>query len=87
MRADAEGGPRAVTQNPGNRLRTITTSPPPSAEVILRVAAPRRPERELAAWAATVTHLHALGLPAPVPEFAAAWLRRRGIRPDWTAAA
>ena len=44
------------------------------------------PERELAAWAATVEHLHARGLPAPVPEFAAAWLRRRGIRPDWTIA-
>jgi hypothetical protein len=44
------------------------------------------PERQLAAWASAVTHLHALGLPAPAPEFAAAWLRRRGIRPDWTIA-
>ena len=43
------------------------------------------PERELAAWAAAVAHLHALGLPAAVPEFPFAWLRRRGIRPDWVA--
>ncbi len=44
------------------------------------------PERELAAWAAAVEHLHSRGLPAAVPEFPAAWLRRRGIRPDWTIA-
>ena len=42
---------------------------------------------ELAAWAAAVVHLHAAGLPAAVPAFPAAWLRRRGIRPDRTAAA
>ena len=40
----------------------------------------------LDAWAAAVIHLHAAGLPAAVPEFPAAWLRRRGIYPDWTAA-
>jgi hypothetical protein len=46
------------------------------------------PERELAAWRETVLHLHALGLPAGgVPAFAAAWLRRQGIRPDWEKAA
>ena len=44
------------------------------------------PERQLAAWASAVEHLHALGLPAPVPEFAAAWLARQGIRADWTRA-
>lgn len=42
---------------------------------------------ELAAWAAAVVHLHGLGLPAAVPAFPAAWLARRGVRPDWTAAA
>lgn len=41
------------------------------------------PARELAAWAAAVRHLHALGLPAAAPEFAVAWLARRGIRADW----
>ena len=44
------------------------------------------PERQLEAWAAAVEHLHSRGLPAAVPEFPAAWLRRRGIRPDWTIA-
>lgn len=40
--------------------------------------------RELEAWATTVEHLHGLGLPAAVPPFAAAWLRRhRSIRADW----
>jgi hypothetical protein len=42
---------------------------------------------ELAAWGAAVQHLHAAGLPAAVPAFPAAWLRRRGVRPDWVAAA
>lgn len=46
-----------------------------------------RPGRELAAWGDAVEHLHAAGLPAAVPEFAAAWLRRRGIRADWETAA
>ncbi len=45
------------------------------------------PERELTAWALAVEHLHECGLPAAVPPFPAAWLRRRGIRPDWEAAA
>jgi len=42
---------------------------------------------ELAAWGAAVVHLHAAGLPAACPPFPAAWLARRGIRADWTAAA
>ena len=42
---------------------------------------------ELAAWGAAVRHLHAAGLPAAVPEFPAAWLRRRGVRADWVSAA
>ena len=41
----------------------------------------------LRAWYATVEHLHSRGLPAAVPPFPAAWLRRRGIRPDWETAA
>ena len=42
---------------------------------------------DLAAWGAAVAYLHAAGLPAAVPAFPAAWLRRRGVRPDWVAAA
>jgi hypothetical protein len=42
--------------------------------------------RELEAWAAAVEHLHALDLPAAVPEFPARWLARRGVRADWTVA-
>lgn len=38
---------------------------------------------DLDAWAAAVEHLHFLGLPAAVPEFAGAWLRRRAVRADW----
>lgn len=56
-------------------------------QAVADFAPQRRPERELAAWGAAVTHLHGRGLPAPVPGFAAAWLRRRGIRPDWETAA
>ena len=50
---------------------------------------PRRPDpaRDLRAWGAAVEHLHRRGLPAAVPPLAAAWLRRRGTRPDWEAAA
>lgn len=39
---------------------------------------------DLRAWLAAVEHLHAAGLPAAVPPFPAAWLRRRGVRADWT---
>jgi hypothetical protein len=49
-------------------------------------AGAKSPERELLAWAMAVKHLHAAGMPAPVPPFPAAWLRRRGIRPDWVTA-
>jgi len=45
------------------------------------------PAVQLQAWQRTVEHLHALGLPAPAPEFVSAWLRRQGIRPDWETAA
>ena len=41
------------------------------------------PASELAAWRATVEHLHAAGLPAPAPEFVTAWLRRHGVYADW----
>lgn len=49
----------------------------------------RRPDpaADLDAWAAAVEHLHALGLPAAVPELAARQLRRRGIYADWSTAA
>ncbi len=42
---------------------------------------------ELRAWGAAVTHLHAAGLPAAVPEFAGLWLARRRVRADWVTAA
>lgn len=42
---------------------------------------------DLGAWLAAVEHLHDAGLPAAVPEFPAAWLRRRGVCADWTVAA
>jgi hypothetical protein len=69
--------------------RRIQSPPNDSALSISRPGARRsaNPARELAAWAAAVEHLHAAGLPAAVPEFAAAWLRRRGVRADWKAAA
>jgi hypothetical protein len=53
----------------------------------LRVAQATDAAGELAAWGAAEEHLHAAGLPAAVPPFPAAWLRRRGVRPDWVAAA
>ena len=43
--------------------------------------------RQLEGWLAAVVHLHEAGLPAAVPELAAAWCRRRGVRPDWETAA
>lgn len=76
--------------------RADTTLPPGSSlprgsrhvenTTVQRVSAASvgHPKAELAAWASAVDHLHALGLPAPVPEFVAAWLRRRGIHADWT---
>lgn len=60
-----------------------------SGKTTLRQAAlPRsaNPARELLAWRSAVEHLHKRGLPAAVPPFPAAWLRRRGTRPDWVAA-
>lgn len=42
---------------------------------------------QLEAWVAAVRHLHDAGLPAAVPTDVAAWLRRRGARPDWETAA
>jgi hypothetical protein len=68
---------------------TISSRPDPAQVPPPREAEHRRsaPERDLLAWKAAVEHLHAAGLPAAVPEFPAAWLRRCGIRPDWEAAA
>ena len=56
-----------------------------SAQAALRQA--RRARAELEGWAAAVAHLHSLGLPAAVPEFAAAWLARQGVRADWVVTA
>jgi hypothetical protein len=61
----------APSQNVGTR--TIARTPDPRSDLL--------------AWGAAVAHLHGLGLPAPVPEFPAAWLRRQGVRADWTVAA
>ena len=46
----------------------------------------RRPDpaRDRAAWRDTALHLRSRGLPVVVPELIGAWLRRQGIRPDWT---
>jgi hypothetical protein len=46
-------------------------------------ASQRDPRRELEAWRAAVLWLHSRGLPAAVPPFPAAWLRRHGVRADW----
>jgi hypothetical protein len=52
-----------------------------------RSASQDKPERELQAWESAVEHLHDHGLPAAVPEFAAALLRKRGVHADWETAA
>lgn len=70
-----QSGPHAST---GHRQPPQTTT----ATIARRTAAD-----ELAAWGAAVIHLHSAGLPAAVPQFPAAWLARRGINADWTAAA
>jgi hypothetical protein len=78
-------------QPPGRREGPDTATGPTPDHADTRPLASVRPgtaaAAELAAWAAAVIHLHRAGLPAAVPEFPAAWLRRRGARPDWVAAA
>ena len=69
-----------MTPEKGVNVKTITN--PPDASPPLP-----DPAADLDAWQAAVIHLHAAGLPAAVPEFPAAWLRRRGICADWTVAA
>ena len=79
MRRD--GRPEITTLAPAGRkaeLTTLTTA---------RVARTANAAAELRSWGSVVTHLHSFGLPAAVPEFPAAWLRRRGIRADWVSAA
>jgi hypothetical protein len=79
MRRD--GRPEVITLAPAGRkaeLPTLTTA---------RVARTTGAAAELRSWGSAVIHLHSLGLPAAVPEFPAAWLRRRGIRADWVTAA
>jgi hypothetical protein len=71
----------------------ITTPAPAGSKAELpslttaRVARAVDAAAELRSWGNAVIHLHSLGLPAAVPEFPAAWLRRRGIRADWVTAA
>jgi hypothetical protein len=66
---------------------TPTRRPAENGQVLFRIAARPDAAAELAAWGAAVVHLHRAGLPAAVPEFPAAWLARRGVHADWTAAA
>jgi hypothetical protein len=76
---DKRSGPHAST---GRRQSPPNDSAHSIGQRSARCSA--NPARELEAWAAAVEHLHDAGLPAAVPEFAAAWLRRRrGIRADW----
>ena len=82
---NARGGPRPPAQD---RHLTDLAAPVAAKHPRLSRAIVADPARELQAWAMTVKHLHSLGLPAGgVPEFAAAWLRRQGICPDWETAA
>lgn len=68
-------------RNGPHRHSTGRRQGPPKASAV-RIA-----ERELIGWQLAVEHLHGVGLPAPAPQFAAAWLRRRRIYPDWEMAA
>jgi len=69
------------------RRSRLTAEPPPTDTDTRTISRVPDPAGELEAWAAAALHLHALGLPAAVPEFPAAWLARRGVRADWTVAA
>jgi hypothetical protein len=81
VRPDRRRGPgRVTTLHQGPSVDNTDTDS-------ITVAHPGDAAGELAAWGAAVEQLHAAGLPAAVPPFPAAWLRRRGVRPDWTAAA
>jgi hypothetical protein len=83
-----DDGPRAAQRESRSNAEIAATAT--DRVSVQRGADIRRapdPARELEAWLQAVEHLHALNLPAPVPEFPAAWLRRRGVYPDWTAAA
>jgi hypothetical protein len=73
--------PRRRRSGPPHGKAARDAKAPATALDVSRVAV------ELAAWGAAVEHLHAAGLPAAVPEFPAAWLRRRGVAADWVAAA
>jgi hypothetical protein len=79
MRRD--GRPEIITLAPTGRKAEL-----PSLATT-RVARVADAEAKLRAWGSAVIHLHSLGLPAAVPEFPAAWLRRRDIRADWVTAA
>jgi hypothetical protein len=73
-----DGRPEVITLAPAGRKAELPS---------LATATVADAEAELRAWGSAVVHLHSLGLPAAVPEFPAAWLRRRGIRVDWVTAA
>lgn len=65
---------------PGHPSASATAKRPNAALTVTRAC---DAAGELAVWGAAVAHLHACGLPAAVPVFPAAWLARRGVRPDW----
>jgi hypothetical protein len=69
---------------PGHPTASATAKRPNAALTVTRAG---DGAGELAVWGAAVAHLHACGLPAAVPEFAAVWLGRRGVRLDWRCAA
>ena len=79
MRRD--GRPEVITPAPAGRKAELPTLTRAKGSAAADAAA------ELRSWGSAVIHLHSLGLPAAVPEFPAAWLRRRDIRADWVTAA
>jgi hypothetical protein len=79
--------PNAKSRAAPGRPALLTSPTAKQAEVVSRLAAVDDVAGDLTAWGSTVLHLHSLGLPAAVPEFPAAWLRRHGVFADWVTAA
>ena len=73
----------------GNRPVVEITTAPAAQPVTYtpKVAHHADAADELDGWALAVLHLHAAGLPAAVPEFAARHLARHGVTADWMVAA
>jgi hypothetical protein len=69
---------------PGHPTASATAKRPNAAPTVTPAS---DAARDLAVWGAAVAHPHACGLPAAVPEFAAVWPGRRGVRLDWRCAA